>query len=386
MEFRTIGGAARRPGDSGPSVGLVLHDFSGGGSERIAIRLANRWAAAGRRVTMVVGSAEGPLAALVSPQVAVLAPQPAVARGPGSRRRLGRAAAEAFAGSAPDVLFIPGNFHWPAVAPFVRRLGAQAPPVVAQVSSPLRRVDRGPLRQALFDRRAAAALAHVAAAVALCADGARDADALAGRAIARVLPLPALADDLAAPVCAPVAGADASGGGILAAGRFETQKDFDLALRAFALLPAGAGRLTILGDGPLRGRLAAQARRLGVAERVAMPGFVPDIRPWLDASRVFLLSSRWEGFGAVVIEALAAGRPVVSTPCNPAACALIARSGRGGVAPAGDAAGLARALAWELAAPAPDAAALAACVADYRIGPIAEAYLALFDRVAAARR
>ncbi|WP_293906847.1 glycosyltransferase [Phenylobacterium sp.] len=379
MYSRTIGLAARAEGDSGPSVGLVLHDFSTGGTERVAIRLANQWAAMGRRVTLICGSAEGPQRALVSPQVTVLEPRPAIPRGPGSRRRLGQAVADAFAASAPDVLFVPGNFHWPTIAPFLARFGPKAPPVVAQISSPLRRLDRGPLRQALFDARLRRTMRHVAAAVALSDEGAREADGVLGRRITTVLPLPALAAGLPPPCPLPPGGQT-----ILAAGRLAPQKDFDLALRAFALLPQRTARLVILGEGPLRAELARTARRLGVADRVEMPGFVPDIRPWLDRARVFLLSSRWEGYGAVVIEALAAGRPVVSTDCTPATHELIARTGCGAVTPVGDAQALANALGAELAAPAPDVAALAAAVDGYRIEAIAQAYLAVFDRVATA--
>jgi len=360
----------------GPSVGLVLHDFSGGGTERIAIRLANRWAAAGRQVTIVCGSAAGPLSAMVSREVAVLEPRPAIPRGPGSRRRLGRAAADAFAASPPGVLFVPGNFHWPVISPFAARLGPHTPPVVAQISSPLRRVDRGPLRQALFDAGVRRALRHVAAAVALSDDGAREADAILGRRITMTLPLPALEDGLSPPRPVP-----AGSRTIVAAGRLTPQKDFDLALRAFALAP-GPSRLVILGEGPLRRQLEATARRLGIADRVEMPGHVADIRPWLDEARLFLLSSRWEGYGAVVIEALAAGRPVVATDCSPATHELLARPGCGTVTPLGDPRALAEAMAAELAAPPPDPSKLAASVVSFRIERIAPAYLALFDRVA----
>jgi glycosyltransferase involved in cell wall biosynthesis len=380
---KTVGLAARAACDSGPSVGLVLHDFSTGGSERIAIRLANRWAASGRRVTIVCGSAEGPLKAMVSPQVAVLEPRPAIPRAPGSRRRLGQAAADAFAVSAPDVLFVPGNYHWPVIAPFITRFrarfGRHAPPVVAQISSPLRRPDRGPLRQALFDHRFRRTMRHVAAAVALADETARHADAILSRRITTTLPLPALEDELACPRPLPLGSQT-----ILAAGRLAPQKDFDLALRAFSRIPQPTARLVILGEGPLRADLQQTAARLGIADRVDMPGFVPDIRPWLDEARVFLLSSRYEGYAAVVIEALAAGRPVVSTDCTPATHELIGRVGCGAVTPVGDVQALADALSAELAATPPDAAVLAAAVDRYRIGPIANAYLEILDRAVAA--
>ena len=359
-------------------MGLVLHDFSAEGSERIAIRLANRWAASGRRVTIVCGSAEGPLRALVGPDVAVLEPRPAIPRAPGSRRRLGRAAADAFAVAAPDVLFVPGNDQWPVIEPFVARLGRRAPPVVAQISSPLRRPGRTPLRQTLFDHRFRRTMHHVAATVALADEIARDADAILLRPITATLPLPALDAGLARPGPPPPGCRT-----ILAAGRLTQQKDFDLALRAFARLPQPA-RLVILGEGPLRAELQQTAARLGIADRVELPGFVPDIRPWLDRARVFLLSSRYEGHAAAVIEALAAGRPVVGTDCTPAIRELIGKVRCGAVTPVGDVQALADALATELAAAPPDPAALAAAVWGHRIGPIANAYLELFDRVVAA--
>jgi glycosyltransferase involved in cell wall biosynthesis len=219
---------------------------------------------------------------------------------------------------------------------------------------------------------------HVAAVIALADETARHADAILSRRITTTLPLPALEDDLAGPAPWPP-GCQT----VLAAGRLAPQKDFDLALRAFARVPQPA-RLVILGEGPLRGDLQRTAAQLGILDRVEMPGFVPDIRPWLDEARVFLLSSRYEGYGAVVIEALAAGRPVVSTDCTPATHELIGKVGCGAVTPAGDVHALANALGAALAAAPPDAAMLAAAVDGYRIGPIADAYLEVFDRAVAA--
>jgi glycosyltransferase involved in cell wall biosynthesis len=354
---------------------VVLHDLPLGGTERIAVRLSNRWAAAGRRVTLFCGALQGPLTALVGEGVELVECAPAIPRGAGSRARLGEALARFVATRRPDLLFAPGNFHWPALPALARLDRGAKPAIVAQVSTPLHRPGRGPLQQLGYDVGARARLGIVDGAVSLSAPMTRDVDRLLGRRITRCIPLPALEDE--APPLAP-----AQGRLIVAAGRLVREKGFDVALRAFARLRDPQARLAILGEGPRRAELERLAVRLGVADRVEMPGYVPDIRPWLDRARCFLLSSWYEGYAAVVVEALAAGRPVVATDCTPAANDLLRRDpARGAVAPIGDARRLAQALHSVLDAPPPDPRALAAAVAGYRIQPIAEAYLELFDEI-----
>lgn len=353
---------------------VVLHDLPLGGTERIAIRLANRWAAAGRRVTLLVGSLSGPLIGMIDPAVEVAECDPPIPRGRGSRRRLGEAAAAFVARRQPDILFVPGNYHWP-VLPAISRLRPDAQPgVVAQVSTPLFRQGRGRLRQIVYNLRTQQRLRDVDAAISLSPVMTRDMDLVLGRCITQCIRLPALDDD-----DAPLS--YAAGKLILAAGRLVEEKGFDVALRAFAHLQDPEARLVILGEGPCRAALEALAASLGVGHRVEFPGFVADIRPWLDRARAFLLSSFYEGYAAVVVEALAAGRPVVSTDCTPATVELLCTDGAGAVAPIGDAAALAACLRLVLAAPAPDPWRLAEAVAGYRMGPISSAYLQLFDEV-----
>jgi glycosyltransferase involved in cell wall biosynthesis len=119
----------------------------------------------------------------------------------------------------------------------------------------------------------------------------------------------------------------------------------------------------------------------GLDDRTILPGYVADTRPWLDQARLFVLSSRFEGYPAVLIEALAAGRQIVATACTPAAAELIdAETGR--VVPIDDAAAMAEAIGGLLAIPPPAPDLLAARVERHRIGPVARAYLALFAEVA----
>jgi glycosyltransferase involved in cell wall biosynthesis len=98
---------------------------------------------------------------------------------------------------------------------------------------------------------------------------------------------------------------------LFAAGRLHRNKAFDVLIRAMAALPGI--RLTIAGEGPERAALQDLARTEGVADRVALPGWVPDPAALMAGCDVFVCPSRHEPLGNVVIEAFSAGRPIVST-------------------------------------------------------------------------
>ena len=193
------------------------------------------------------------------------------------------------------------------------------------------------------------------------------------RPIATTIPLPALDNDH--PPAAP-----ASGRTILAAGRLIRQKGFDLLIEAFRQLGDRDARLMIAGSGPEEEALRRQIAAAGLADRVRLAGYAPDIRPLLDEARLFVLPSRFEGYGAVIVEALGAGRPVIATASTPAVEDVLTDPARGLVVPIEDIPALAHALRELLDRPAPDPAALAEAVAPYRIGAGATAYLDLFAR------
>ncbi len=358
------------------SIGIVLHDFPLGGTERIALRLAKAWCDRGVRITVFVGEDGGPLRSLVPSAARLMFADPPIRRGRGSRKRLGRAAARYFSANRVDGLFIPGNYHWnivPALAAMADR-----PAIVVQVSSPLRMVPRGPLRRLIFDRRMRSLLRQADALVTMTETHRCQADAIMRRPSATTIPLPALEDDDRALV-------HASGRTILAAGRLIRQKGFDLLIAAFRLLDDGNARLVIVGSGPEAATLARQAEASGVGDRITFAGYQPDIRPFLDAARLLVMPSRFEGYGAVIVEALGAGRPVIATTVTPAADLLLGEAERGMLVPAGDVGALTAALRSILDAPAPDPLKLASAVSDHRIEIGAESYLACFARVLADR-
>lgn len=139
---------------------------------------------------------------------------------------------------------------------------------------------------------------------------------------------------------------------ILSAGRLIRQKDYPTLLRAFAeLVGRRSARLIVIGEGEDRGSLEQLIDQLGIADRVAMPGFVANPYAWMKGARIFALSSRWEGFGNVLAEALACGTPVVATDCPSGPAEILADGVYGRLVPVGDASALARAMEEVLDAP-----------------------------------
>ena len=104
---------------------------------------------------------------------------------------------------------------------------------------------------------------------------------------------------------------------VVACGRLHRQKGFDLLLRAFAQTAARIpSELWLLGEGPERATLEALAVELGIADAVRFLGFQDNPLPFFRTADLFVLASRWEGFGNVVVEALGCGVPVLSTNCS----------------------------------------------------------------------
>ena len=102
---------------------------------------------------------------------------------------------------------------------------------------------------------------------------------------------------------------------ILGAGQLHRKKGFDRLLTAFAGLNRPDTHLVILGSGPERDELIAQAAQLNINSRTHFPGSVSDIEVWYENARCFVLTSRYEGWPNVLMEAMAQGCPVISFNC-----------------------------------------------------------------------
>jgi glycosyltransferase involved in cell wall biosynthesis len=138
---------------------------------------------------------------------------------------------------------------------------------------------------------------------------------------------------------------------IITVGRLAPEKNHDLLIGAFKqLLTVQDARLMIVGAGQLGEATAATARAEGVAEKVLMPGATLDPTPYYRSADLFVLSSNREGFGNVIVEALACGLPVVSTNCKSGPSEILANGRYGRLVPVNDQIALAHAMAEALSA------------------------------------
>lgn len=360
-------------------IALVLHDFSTGGSERIAIRLANDWAAKGRTVSILCGTQQGALRALVDPNVEVETCDPETVRSPWSRLQLGWRLAPLVRKHRPDVVFAPGNFHLIVLAVLARRDFIKRPAFLCKLSNPVGREGRASIFEALVDRITRTIVKPVDALIAMSPSLKKQAQPVFGDKPIAEISEPVLPDQVPVPQKHERTG---EGPLILCAGRLCPQKDFTTAIRAFAQIASDPpARLMILGEGPLRVSLVREAGRLGIGDRVILPGHVADIGPYLAEADLFLMTSRYEGYPAVLTEALAAGVRVVTTRCSPAMAEIMDSPELGQVVASRDPKDIAEAISAQLALPEPHASVFFPITARHRIGASAKAYLDLFDEV-----
>lgn len=105
---------------------------------------------------------------------------------------------------------------------------------------------------------------------------------------------------------------------LLAVGRLRPEKGFDRLIEAFAQLAPSFPdwRLCVLGEGPERPALEHLTARLGLAQRISMPGTVGNVGDWYAAADLYVLTSIFEGFPNSLLEAMAYGLPAVSVDCD----------------------------------------------------------------------
>lgn len=132
---------------------------------------------------------------------------------------------------------------------------------------------------------------------------------------------------------------------IVAVGRLEYQKGFDILIKAFAQVRGVRKvRLIIFGEGSMRQKLAMQVKCENLQDTIDLPGFTNNPVEQMRAAHTFVLSSRFEGFGLVLVEALRSGTRVISADCSYGPAELLENGRYGTLVPVENAEALADAM------------------------------------------
>jgi glycosyltransferase involved in cell wall biosynthesis len=336
---------------------LLVSSLGGGGAERVIVELASFLCDCGHRVTLATLTGDGEDAYELDPRVQRLRSNimwdsaSFVQRIVNTVRRLA-IVRRAVRSAQPDVVI--SFIDMTNIRALGALIGTGIPVIVSERTDPRHhKIGRAweMLRVLTYP---------LAARVVVQTEGVR---AWAQRAMARarVVVVPNAvrafaATDAARPAAMP------EGKVVVAMGRLSHEKGFDLLLDAFARaqLADRGWSLVILGEGPNRQALTEQAGRLGIAAHVSLPGRTRDPEAWLRHADIFTLSSRYEGFPNVLVEAMQCGAASVAFACDSGPSAIVRDGVDGLLVPDGDVQALASALA-RLADDAQLRARLSAC-------------------------
>lgn len=361
---------------------VPIHSFEPGGVERVALHMAQAWQEGGADVRIVLGRRDGAMHDIAPGLRHIVRHCPV----PTARwetlwlifcmwRYLRR--------NPGGVIFAAGNTYSIVGVAMKLLLGRKCPPVVLKISNDLERPDLPRPARWLYhawlrvqgrwlDRFVAMAPALVPEIVARMGVDPDRVSVIEDAALA-----PGQFERLSA-----VDRTHGRRGGLLSVGRLAGQKNQALMIRALARADRYDGTLTICGEGEQRQRLEQLCAASGVGERVILAGHCRDITPFLAGAGAMVLSSDYEGLPAVVIEALAAGLPLISTDCSAWMHELLADGALGILVPRGDAAALSAAYS-EVFAHDFSPAQARSLARRFTVEAAAPAYLALFARIAA---
>lgn len=369
-------------GDAGPEILAYLHSFDPGGVERTALRLCAAWQEQGAKVKVLMGREAGVTHASAPDLDYIVYPSGSVRTAPFETLWMIRCLWKRVRAARPDVIFCAGNSYTVVAVALRLLLGRACPPIVAKVSNALDRRDMPRLGRPFYRLWLRIQGRMIGRWVAIAPGLDTEIATLMRVPWGRISTIadPAISGSEAAALAAAGATpkAEVEGRLFLAVGRLARQKRFDLLLEAFARGARPADRLAIVGEGSWRRRLEARAARLGIADRLLLPGHTGDLLPWFAHADALVMSSDYEGLPAVLVEALAAGLPVISTRSSAGVAALL--DGHGQTVETGDVPALAAALAADL--PSRQVEAARARAAPFRTEHAAPAWLDLLRRAA----
>ena len=327
-----------------------LHSFESGGVERVALRLVRRWRALNVDAPLFLGRADGDMRDDVGAGLDFISPPRAGARMARMETlwmiwTLPRVVLKL----RPDVLFCAGNTYAVVAVALKVLLGRRCPPILLKVSNDLDRHDQ-PRWFRVFYRLwlkvQGGCLDHFIGMETPMRDEISESLGAPADRIT-IIPDPALSWPLIERLRASRGAQrdENAGRRFVCVGRLTPQKNVALMLRAFERGARDGDTLTVIGDGPERAKLEALVRTLGLEPRVMFLGYVPEPATRLPSFDILILSSNYEGVPAVILEALAAGLPIVATDCSRSMATLLGSGAMGELVPVGDARALADAIA-----------------------------------------
>lgn len=366
-----------------------LHSFEPGGVERIALRMVRHWREQGVDAPLFMGRLEGGMRDDVGAGLDPISPPGA---GPGVAgmetlwmiwtlpkvvRRL-----------RPDVLFCAGNTYAVIAVALKVLLGRDCPPIVVKISNDLDRRDQPRwfrFAYRLWLKIQGRRLDHFIGMEAPMAEEIGDCLGVSADRVT-IIPDPALSGPLIARLRASRQAPRTNGAGrcFVCVARLTPQKNIALMLRAFARGALAADTLTIIGDGPERGKLERLAVDLGLKTRVVFRGYLPDPVNQLTSFDILLLSSDYEGVPAVILEGLAAGLAIVATDCGRSMKTLLGHGDLGLLVEVGDERALAEAIAT-VRPGSQDAQKSLALAQRFTIESACETYLSTMSRLCRAQ-
>ena len=321
-----------------PRVALFIYSLDGGGAERAMANLACSFAKQGLKVDLVLVRAKGPYLAQIPSEVRIIDLQ--ISSTPASLFPLVR-----YLKQEKPAVMLSAMHYANEVALWAKRLAGVPTRIVVCEQNNLSQYARHSSRKAERWTPLWTKLFYpwADAIVAVSQGVAKDLSQVTGLPANRIQVIynPVITSELLVKATEPVAHPWFSIGSppvILGVGRLVGQKDFSTLIRAFAQVrKVQPSRLMILGNNAGSGpALNALVRELDLENDVAMPGFVDNPCTYMAKAAVFALSSRWEGFGNVIVEALAVGTPVVSTDCESGPAEILDHGRYGDLVPVGD--------------------------------------------------
>lgn len=359
-------------------ISILLPDLRGGGAERVSLVLAYEFKRLGHQVEFVLLQAHGELLAEAEAAFSVVdlnCPR---------ARNLPLALSRYLRRARPNAI-LAGMWPLTTIAPIARRISGHRCKVLVSEHGILSAQYASWGRAHRLSLRSSVALGYRMADARVGVSGGvtKDMASLAGMPSAsfEVIHNPVPPRSMPSEAC--IRRAEAlwgipSGARIVHVGSLKSVKNHPLLLCSLAQMTAPDARLMLVGTGKRETDLHALAADLGIADRVIFAGYHPDPTPFYRTANLFVLSSDYEGFGNVIVEAMACGTPVVSTNC-PSGPAEILENGRyGRLVPVNDPAALAEAMEATLTE-TPDRPALQKRAAGFSPAIAARQYLDLLD-------